>query len=148
MFNEISGVSYCDVNKTNEYIRSLGKDYFSRTGNVIELIFINFKTNNSILFPGRKLLVPYSILEDEDGASALVEITKVALAATKNKKAIENFFSKQRTKALLIYIFGFFTDLNFNKDKGLLISLDDKPNVLDKGFTNNEWLALKKLCKL
>tara|TARA_B100000989_G_scaffold99955_1_gene72957 strand:+ start:41 stop:913 length:873 start_codon:yes stop_codon:yes gene_type:complete len=148
MFNEILGVSYCDVDKTNEYIRSLDKDFLSGTGNVMELIFINFKTNNSILFPGRKLLVPYSILENEDGASALAETTKLALAATKNKKAIENFFSKQRNKALLIYIFGFFTDLNFNKDNGLLISLHGKSKVLDKGLTNSEWFTLKKLCKL
>ena len=65
-----------------------------------------------------------------------------------NKETIEKFFSKQRIKALLIYIFGDFTDLNFDKDNGLLISLHSKSKVLDKGFTDNEWLTLKKLCKL
>ena len=148
MLKEMSEVSYCDINKTNEYIRSLEKDYLSRKSNAIELIFINFKTKNSILLPGRKLLVPYSILESEDGAFVLAETTKLALAATKNKKAIEKFFSKQRNKALLIYIFGVFTDLNFDKDNGLLISLHAKSKVLDKGFSDNEWLTLKKLCKL
>ena len=58
------------------------------------------------------------------------------------------FFSKQRNKALLIYIFGVLTDLNFNKDNGLLISLYGKSRVLDKVFTDNEWLTLKKLCRL
>ncbi len=148
MFNKISGVSYCDINKTNGYIRSLQKDYLSKTSNAIELIFMNFKTIDSILLPGRKLLVPYSILENEDGAFVLAETIKVALGATKNKKAIEKFFSKQRNKALLIYIFGVFTELNFNKDNGLLISLHSKSKVLDKGFTDNEWITLKKLCKL
>ncbi len=148
MFNKISGVSYCDINKTNGYIRSLQKDYLARTSNTIELIFINFKTIDSILLPGRKLLVPYSILENEDGAFVLAETIKLALWATKNKKAIEKFFSKQRNKALLRYIFGVFTELNFNKDNGLLISLHSKSKVLDEGFTDNEWLTLKKLCKL
>ena len=148
MFSEILGGSYCDINKTNEYIRSLEKDYLSRKSNAIELIFMNFKTKNSILLPGRKLLVPYSILESEDGAFVLAETTKLALAATKNKKAIEKFFSKQRNKALLIYIFGVFTDLNFDKDNGLLISFHAESKVLDKGFSDNEWLTLKKLCKL
>ncbi len=148
MFSEVSGVSFCDIKKTNEYIRSLDKDYLSKTSNAVELIFINFETKNSILFPGRKLLVPYNILESEDGAFVLPEVTKLALTAIKNKKAIQKFFSKQRNKALLIYIFGVFTDLNFDKDNGLFISLNDKSKVLDKGFTDNEWLTLKKLCKL
>ena len=148
MFSEILGVSYCDINKTNEYIHSLEKDYLSITSDYIELIFINFKTNNSILLPGKKLLVPYSILESEDGAFVLAETIKLGIAATKNKEAIEKFFSKQRNKALLIYIFGVFTELNFNKDNGLLISLRGKSKVLDKVFTDNEWLTLKNLCKL
>ena len=148
MLKEMSEVSYCDINKTNEYLRSLEKNYVSITDDSIELIFMNFRTMNSILLPGRKLLVPYSILENEDGAFVLAETIKVALGATKNKKAIEKFFSKQRNKALLIYVFGFLTDLNFNKDNGLLISLHGKSKVLDKVFTDNEWLTLKKLCKL
>ena len=148
MLKEMSGVSYCDINKTNEYIRSLEKDYLSITSDPIELIFINFKTKNSILLPGRKLLVPYSILESENGAFVLAETIKLGIAATKSKKAIEKFFSKQRNKALLIYVFGVLTDLNFNKDNGLLISLDGKAKVLDKVFTDNEWLTFKKLCKL
>ena len=88
MLKEMSEVSYCDINKTNEYIRSLEKDYLSRKSNAIELIFMNFKTKNSILLPGRKLLVPYSILESEDGAFVLAETTQLALEAIKNKKAI------------------------------------------------------------
>ena len=148
MFSEISGVSYCDINKTNEYIRSLEKDYLSVTSDSIELIFMNFRTMNSILLPGRKLLVPYSILENEDGAFVLAETIKLGIAATKNKEAIEKFFSKQRNKALLIYVFGVLTDLNFNKVNGLFISFHDKSKVLDKVFTDNEWLTLKKLCKL
>ena len=148
MLREMSGVSYCDINKTNEYLRSLEKNYVSITDDSIELIFMNFKTKNSILLPGRKLLVPYSILENEDGAFVLAETIKLGIAATKNKEAIEKFFSKQRNKALLIYVFGVLTDLNFNKDNGLLISLHGKSRVLDKVFTDNEWLTLKKLCRL
>ena len=148
MLKEMSEVSYCDINKTNEYLRSLEKSYLSITGDSIELIFMNFRTMNSILLPGRKLLVPYSILENEDGVFVLAETIKLGIAATKNKEAIENFFSKQRNKALLIYVFGVLTDLNFNKDNGLLISLHGKSKVLDKVFTENEWLTLKKLCKL
>ena len=148
MLKEMSEISYCDINKTNEYIRSLEKDYPSVTSDSIELIFMNFKTKYSILLPGRKLLVPYSILENEDGAFVLAETIKLGIAATKNKEAIEKFFSKQRNKALLIYVFGVLTDLNFNKDNGLLISLHGKSRVLDKVFTDNEWLTLKKLCKL
>jgi len=82
------------------------------------------------------------------GAEPLDAWWKQVLEATKNKEAIEKFFSKQRNKALLIYVFGFLTDLNFNKDNGLLISLHGKSKVLDKVFTDNEWLTLKKLCKL
>ena len=148
MLKEMSGVSYCDIDKTNEYIRSLEKDYLSLTSDSIELIFMNFRTMNSILLPGRKLLVPYSILENEDGAFVLAETIKLGIKATKNKEAIKKFFSKQRNKALLIYVFGVLTDLNFNKDNGLLISLHGKSRVLDKVFTDNEWLTLKKLCKL
>ena len=148
MLKEMSEVSYCDINKTNEYLRSLEKNYVSITDDSIELIFMNFRTMNSILLPGRKLLVPYSILENEDGAFVLAETIKLGIAATKNKEAIEKFFSKQRNKALLIYVFGVLTDLNFNKDNGLLISLHGKSKVLDKVFTDNEWLTLKKLCKL
>ena len=148
MLKEMSEVSYCDINKTNEYLRSLEKNYVSITDDSIELIFMNFRTMNSILLPGRKLLVPYSILENEDGAFVLAETIKLGIAATKNKEAIEKFFSKQRNKALLIYVFGVLTDLNFNKDNGLLISLHGKAKVLDKVFTDNEWLTLKKLCKL
>ena len=112
------------------------------------MIFINLKTENSILLPGRKLLVPASILESEDGAFVLAETIKFAKAAVKNKEAIETFFSKQRNKALLIYVFGVLTDLNFNKHNGLLIGLHGKSKVLDKVFTDNEWHTLKKLCKL
>ena len=148
MLKEMSEVSYCDINKTNEYLRSLEKNYVSITDDSIELIFMNFRTMNSILLPGRKLLVPYSILENEDGAFVLAETIKLGIAATKNKEAIEKFFSKQRNKALLIYVFGVLTDLNFNKDNGLLISLHGKSRVLAKVFTDNEWLTLKKLCKL
>jgi len=148
MLKEMSGVSYCDINKTNEYIRSLDKEFLSKTSDSIELIFMNFRTMNSILLPGRKLLVPYSILENEDGAFVLAETIKLGIAATKNKEAIEKFFSKQRNKALLIYVFGVLTDLNFNKDNGLVLSLNGKSKVLDKVFTDNEWLTLKKLCKL
>ncbi len=148
MLKEMSEVSYCVINTPNEYIRSLEKNYLPITSDSIELIFINFKTKNSILLPGRKLLVPYSILESQDGAFVLAETIKLGIAATKNKEAIEKFFSKQQNKALLTYVFGFLTDLNFNKDNGLLISLHGKSKVLDKVFTDNEWLTLKKLCKL
>ena len=148
MLKEMSEVSYCDIKKTNEYLRSLEKNYISITDDSIEVIFMNFRTMNSILLPGRKLLVPYSILENEDGAFVLAETIKLGIAATKNKEAIENFFSKQRNKALLIYVFGVLTDLNFNSDNGLLISLQGKSKVLNKVFTDNEWLTLKKLCKL
>mgnify|MGYP003346636385 CR=1 FL=1 len=148
MLKEMSEVSYCNINKTNEYLRSLEKNYVSITDDSIELIFMNFMTMNSILLPGRKLLVPYSILENEDGAFVLAKTTKLALAALKNKKAIEEFFSKQRSTALLIYIFGNFTDLNFYRDKGLLISLDSASYVFDEGFTDKEWLKLKSICKL
>ena len=148
MLKEMLEVSYCDINKTNEYIRSLEKNYLPITSDSIELIFMNFRTMNSILLPGRKLLVPYSILENGDGAFVLAETIKLGIVATKNKEAIEKFFSKQRNKALLIYVFGVLTDLNFNKDNGLLISLHGKSRVLDKVFTDNEWLTLKKLCKL
>ncbi len=148
MLKEMSGFSYCDINKINEYIRSLEKDYISITKDSIELIFMNFKNKNSILLPGRKLLVPYSILESEDGVFVLADTIKLGIAAAKNKEAIENFFSKQRNKALLIYVFGVLTDLNFNSDNGLSISLHGKSKVLDKVFTDKEWLTLKKLCKL
>ena len=148
MLKEMSEVSYCDIKKTNEYLRSLEKNYVSIKDDSFELIFINFRTMSSILLPGRKLLVPYSILANEDGAFVLAETIKLGIAATKNKEAIEKFFSKQRNKALLIYVFGVLTDLNFNKENGLFISLHGKSWVLDKVFTDNEWLTLKKLCRL
>ena len=148
MFSEISGVSYCDINKTNEYIRSLDKNYLTTKSGDIELIFINQKEDRSILFPGGKLLVPYSILEKKNGAFVLAETIKFALEAIKNKKVIKKFFSKQRDKSLLIYIFGNFTKLNFYKDNGLFISSDRNTEVLHKGFTDSEWLTLKNICKL
>ena len=148
MLKEMSGVSYCNINKTNEYIRSLEKDYLSIRSDSIELIFMNFKSKDSMLLPGKKLIVPSSILESEDGAFVLAETIKLGIAATKNKEAIEKFFSKQQKKALLIYVLGVLTDLNFNKDNGLLISLHGKNKVLDKVFSENEWLTLKKLCRL
>ena len=148
MFSNIIGVSYCDIKKTNRYIRSLDKNYLSGMNNAIELIFINLKIKNSILFPGGKLLVPYNILENEDGSFVLIEVIKLAKEALKNKKAIIEFFSKQLSKALLIYIFGSFTDLNFYRDNGLLIRLDSTSYALDEGFTDKEWLKLKNLCKL
>ena len=148
MFSEISGISYCDVNKTNEYIRSLDKNYLSAKSGDIELIFINQKEDRSILFPGGKLLVPYSILEKKNGAFVLAETTKFALEAIKNKKVIKKFFSKQRGKSLLIYIFGNFTKLNFDKDNGLFISSDGNTELLEESFNDNEWLTLKNLCKL
>ena len=98
MFSEISGVSYCDINKTNEYIRSLEKDYLFITSDSIELIFMDFKSNNSILLPGRKLILPYGILESEDGAFVLAETIKFGIVATKNKEAIEKFFSSSEIK--------------------------------------------------
>ena len=110
-------------------------------------LFCNFWSDYDE-FPGGKLLVPYSILEKKNGAFVLAEITKLALEATKDKKAIEKFFSKQRNKSLLIYIFGNFIDLNFHKDNGLFISSDSNIKVLDEGFNHNEWLILKNLCKL
>ena len=148
MFSEISGVSYCDINKTNEYIRSLDKNYLSTKSGDLELIFINQKEDRSILFPGGKLLVPYSILEKKNGAFVLAETIKFALEAIKNKKVIKKFFSKQRDKSLLIYIFGNFTKLNFYKDNGLFISSDGDTALLDESFNDNEWLTLKNICKL
>ena len=148
MFSKISGVSYCDINRINGYIRSSDKNYLSTTNSNIELVFINLKKYSIILFPGGKLLLPYTILEEKDGAFELAEIKKMAMEATKNNKVIRKFFSKQRNKALLLYIFGNFTDLNFDKDNGLVISLDGMPEVLDNVFNNKEWLTLKKLCKL
>ena len=148
MFGEISGLSHCDINKINDYIRRTGENHISTISDNIELIFINLKEDNSILFPGKKLLVPYSIFEKKDGAFVLAEIIKLASEAIKNKKAIEEFFSKQRNKPLLIYIFGNFTKLNFDKDNGLFISLYHQSRVLNAGFTKREWLTLKNLCKL
>ena len=60
--------------------------------NTIELIFINLKIKNSILFPGGKLLVPYNILENEDGSFVLIKVIKLAKEALKNKKATKNSF--------------------------------------------------------
>ena len=148
MFSEISGESYCDISKTNEYIQRLDKNYLSTKGGDIELIFINQKEDRSILFPGGKLLVPYSILEKKNGAFVLAKTIKFALEAIKDKKVIKKFFSKQQDKSLLIYIFGSFTKLNFDKDNGLFISSDSNTELLEEGFNDNEWLALKNLCKL
>ena len=100
------------------------------------------------MFPGGKLLVPYSILEKKNGAFVLAETTKFALEAIKNKKVIKKFFSKQRDKSLLIYIFGNFTKLNFYKDNGLFISSDGDTALLEESFNDNEWLTLKNICKL
>lgn len=148
MFGEISGVSYCDINKINDYIHSADETHLYAISDDIELIFSNFEVDYSILFPGKKLLVPYSILEKKDGAFLLAETIKLASGAIKNKKAIEKFFSKQRNKPLLTYIFGNFTNLNFDKDNGLFINVYHKSKVLDAGFTEKEWLRLKNLCKL
>ena len=92
--------------------------------------------------------MPYSILESEDGAFVLAETIKLGIAATKKKEAIEKFFSKQRNKALLIYIFGSFSKLNFGKDNGLFISSDVNTELLQESFNDNEWLTLKNICKL
>ena len=148
MFGEISGVSYCDINKINDYIHKPDETHLSAIINDIELIFLNYKKDNSILFPGKKLLVPYSIFEKKDGASVLAETIKLASVAIKNNKAIEKFFSSQRNKPLLTYIFGNFTNLNFDKDNGLFINAYRQSKVLDAGFTEKEWLRLKNLCRL
>ena len=148
MFSEISGVSHCAINKINDYIHSSDKKYLSRTNGNIEIIFINLEKYSSILFPGGKLLVPFSILEEKDGAFELAEIIKLAMEATKNKKVIRRFFSKQRSKALLIYIFGNFTDLNFDMNYGLFINLSDTPRTFDTFFNNNEWYTIKNICKI
>ena len=147
MFSEISGVAYCDISKINDYIHSSGKNFRSKTKGNIELIFINLEKHSSILFPGGKLLVPFSILEEKNGAFKLTEITKLAMEAIKSKKAIRKFFSKQRNKALLAYIFGNFTDLNFDKDNGLFINLSGKPEIFDTVLNAKEWLSLKNLCE-
>ena len=90
MFSEISRVPYCNINNTNRYIRSLEK-ITSRMNNTIELIFINLKIKNSILFPG-KLLVPYNILENEDGSFVLIKVIKLAKEALKNKRSNNRIF--------------------------------------------------------
>ena len=148
MLSNVSDISYCDTNKHNDYISASDKNYLSRTNGNIELIFINLEEYRSILFPGGKLLVPFSILEEKDGAFKLTEITKVAMEAIKSKKAIGKFFSQQRNKALLSYIFGNFTDLNFDKDNGLFINLSDKPRTFDTFFSDKEWLTLKNICRI
>ena len=66
----------------------------------------------------------------------------------KYKKVIKKFFSKQQDKSLLIYIFGSFTRLNFDKDNGLFISSDVNTELLQESFNDNEWLTLKNICKL
>ena len=147
MLSEISGVSRCDIKKINNYVYDRDENYLSRTNGNIELIFINLEKNSSILFPGGKLLVPFSILEEKNGAFKLTEITKLAMEAIKSKKAISKFFSKQRNKALLAYIFGNFTDLNFDKDNGLFINLSGKPEIFDTVLNAKEWLSLKNLCE-
>ena len=148
MFSEISGLAHCDINKINDYIHSSVKNYRSTTNGNIELIFINLEKNSSILFPGGKLLVPFSILEEKNGAFKLTEITKLAMEAIKSKKAIRKFFAKQRNIALLTYIFGNFTDLNFDKDNGLFINLSGRPKIFDTVSNDKEWLTLKNLCKI
>ena len=148
MFSEIAELAHCDINKINDYIHSSGKNYRSKTNGNIELIFINLEKNSSILFPGGKLLVPFSILEEKNGAFKLTEIITLAMEAIKSKKAIRKFFSKQRNKALLAYIFGNFTDLNFDKDNGLFINLHGKPKIFDTVFNSEEWLSLKNLCEI
>ena len=92
--------------------------------------------------------MPFSILEEKDGAFKLTEITKFAMEAIRNKKAIRKFFSQQRNKALLSYIFGNFTDLNFDMDYGLFINLSDTTRTLDTFFNNNEWHTIKNICKI
>ena len=148
MFSNISDVSYCDINTLNNYIRTSNKTYRSKTNGNIELIFIDLEEYRSILFPGGKLLVPFSILEEKDGAFKLTEITKLAMEAIRSKKAIRNFFSQQRNKALLSYIFGNFTDLNFDMNYGLFINLSDTSRTVDTFFNNKEWLILKNICKI
>ena len=148
MFSKISDISYCDINKLNDYIRASDKTYRSRTNSNIELIFIDLDEYRSILFPGEKLLVPFSILKEKDGAFKLTEITKLALEAIRSKKVIRKFFAQQRNKALLSYIFGNFTHLNFDMDNGFFINLSDTPRTFDTFFNNNEWLALKNICKI
>ena len=148
MFSNISDVSYCDINTLNNYIRTSNKTYRSKTNGNIELIFINLEEYRSILFPGGKLLVPFSILEEKDGAFKLTEITKLAMEAIRNKKAIGKFFSQQRNKALLSYIFGNFNELNFDMNYGLFINLSDTPRTFDTFFNNKEWLTLKNICKI
>ena len=148
MFGKISEISHCDINKINDYIRSTGEIDPSTMSDDIEVIFINLKEDSGILFPGKKLLVPYSIFEKNDGAFVLGEIIKLASEAIKKKKAIEKFFSKQQNRPLLIYIFGNFTNLNFDKENGLFFSLYRQSKVLDAGFTEKEWLTLKNLCQL
>jgi hypothetical protein len=148
MFSNISDISYCDINKLNDYIRASDKTYRSRTNSNIELIFIDLEEYRSILFPGEKLLVPFSILEEKDGAFKLTEITKLALEAIRSKKVIRKFFAQQRNKALLSYIFGNFTHLNFDIDNGFFINLSDAPRTFDTFFNNNEWLTLKNICKI
>ena len=147
MFSEISEVSYCNINKMNNYSHSSDKNFLSRTNGKIELIFINLEKYSSVLFPGGKLLVPLSILEEKDGAFKLTEIIKMAMEAIESKKAIRKFFSEQRNKALLIYILGNFTDLNFDKDNGLFINLSGKPEIFDTVLNAKEWLSLKNLCE-
>ena len=148
MLINASDISYCNINELNDYIRASDKNYLSRTNGNIELIFMDLEEYRSILFPGRKLLVPFSILGEKDGAFKLTEIIKLAMEAIRRKNAIGKFFSQQGNKALLSYIFGNFTDLNFNKDNGLFISLSDRPRTFDTFFNDKEWLTLKNICKI
>ena len=148
MFSNISDISHCDINKLNVYIRASDKSYLSRTNGNIELIFIDLEEYKSILFPGGKLLVPLSILEEKDGALKLTEITKLAVESIRSKKAIGKFFSQQGNKALLSYIFGNFTELNFDKDNGLFINFSDRPRTFKPFFNDKEWFTLKNICKI
>ena len=148
MFGKIPDISYCDINKLNNYIRTSSKTYRSRTNNNIELVFTDLEEYRSILFPGGKLLVPFSILEEKDGAFKLTEITEVAMEAIRSKKAIGKFFSQQRNKALLSYIFGNFNELNFDMNYGLFINLSDTPRTFDTFFNDKEWLTFKNICRI
>ena len=147
MFSNISDISYCDINKLNDYIPAFEKSYLSRTNGNIELIFIHLEEYRSILFPGGKLLVPFSILEEKDGAFKLTEITKLAMEANRSKSNRKILFSAAN-KALVSYILGNFNDLNFDMNYGLFINLSDTPRTFDTFFNNKEWLILKNICKI
>ena len=147
MINAIGEVPYCDTNKIDEHIQSSSKDYLDMGIENIELILINLAITNGILLPGGKLLVPISIIDREKGAIILAQLMRSASEAMKARIVIEKFFSKQHSKALLFYIFGNFTALNFDKDNGLYINVNVKSNSLDVGLPDREWFALKSICQ-